>query len=428
MEEEKTENKELSFGGIIRTILSRKFLALIIMVAITLAGTLALYFGYNAAKNQYESSFTINFPVTDGGLIEYPDGKSRNYRDFVSEENLKKVKATSVTLKDIDVSKMIKEGGISIAQQSGNKSSFTIKVKTYYFSSENVAEQFIDSIVHTVTRDLQNNIDKNAESVRKGFENSLGNERKVEFLSKQIDYFTARFNGIENMSTEALVEIDSLTYTLKALKGSLHTHFYESDVDALKSFVSVRVELKRQLESAQAVLDNLMKAGANASADSTGSSVIIQGADIVYYTQKVDSLTKEISDLENYLEPYKVSEGQYSIPEQITDKNNEKFDNSLSGVLDGVCELSTKYEAEHWLYYPAVSYDGQRVNLVYGFKLVYCIIISLLVGIIVAAIVAYAVARRSEKKSAVNAAENAEPADVEIKEVEVKEDGESKEN
>lgn len=414
MAEEETAKdiSEFSFGDVVRTIWSRKLVAAIVAVVITVAGTLALFYGYNSGVNYYESSFIINFPVTAGGLIEYPDGKSRNFRDFISEENLKTIKETSEAFEDFNVLRILKSGGISISQ-SGDEdtSTFTIKVKEHFFPSKNVAEMFVDSIVHTVTRDLQNNIELNAESVRSGFNSSLGNERKVEFLTKQIDYFTARFNGIENMSINALAKIDSLTYSLNALKGSLHTHFYESDVEALKSFTEVRIELKRQLESAEAVLDNLLKAGASASEG--GSSVIIQGADIVKYTEKVNSLTKEISYIDNYLAPYKTAENEYNIPAEITDKNNEQFDSALNYVLDGICELSTKYEAEHWLYYPAVSYAGLQIDLVYGMKLSYCIIVSLLCGIIIAAITAYIVARRSEKKRA-KAAVSAEKAETPV--------------
>ena len=401
-EEIKKDGKEFSFGDFIRTIWSRKFLALIIALAITLAGTLALYFGYNAVSDTYESLFSINFSVSDSGLIEYPDGRSRNFRDFVSYDNLTEIKKSetySKALSAVDVAEMVSNGGISISQSGKDSTtSFVLKIDKKYFPSEEVAETFVDAIVQTVTRDLLANIEKSAESVRSGFKKSAGNERKVDFLTRQIAYYNSRFNNIKNMSSDALAEINYLSYALTALEGSLHTNYYESDVEVLRNFVNVRVELERQLEIAQAVLDNLMKAGADAS-DGTGS-VIIQGAQIVEYTEKVNTLTKQIDDIDNYLKPYKDEqvEGKYNIPDKITDEGNEDFDDALLEVLNGVCELSTKYEAEHWLYYPAVSYEGSPINLVHGLDLVFCILISLIVGIVVAAIVAYIVARRSQKK------------------------------
>lgn len=400
MEEEMmNENKEISFGDVIRMILSRKFLALIIAVAITLAGTLALYFGYNAATNYYESSFTVNFTVSSNGIIEYPDGTQRNFRDFISENNLKKVKENYGALADLDVIKMLKDGGISISQQSGEGTNyFTLQVSQKYFSSENVAEIFVDAIVSTVKDDLQNNIVSTEQSVRSGFEKSLGNERKVEFLSKQIEYYTARFNKIKNMSPESIAEINKITYTLNALKGILYTQCYETDVEALKSYENEKVELDRQLKNAQAVLDNLMKSGAGAS-DGTGS-VIVQGAQIVEYTEKVNSLNNKLTYIDKCLVDF-----ESGIPDKITKENYSKYDdavafeNSLSAVLNDVCELSTVYEAEHWNNFAASSYAGSRLTLVYGLKLVYCILISLLVGLAVAVIVAYLVARSAEKNS-----------------------------
>ena len=397
MEEE--NKKEFSFADVMRTVWSRKFLALIIAVAITLAGTLALFFGYNAATNYYESAFTINFPVSAGGLIQYPDGRQRNFRDLISEDNLKAVKNSNKALAEIDVPGMLKKGGISIEQQGkDNASYFTLKVETHYFSSEDVAEIFVDAIVNSIKLDLLNSAKSNEKSVRSGFEKSLGNERKVNFLSKQLEYFTARFASIGNMPTDALTEINNITHTLNALKGSLHTHYYESDVEALKSYVNERIELNRQLENAEKVLKNLMEAGADTT-DGNGSLIIIDGTQIVEYTEKVNSLMKELEDIDKYLEPYKTQENEYNIPQDITDKSNEEFDKALLTVLEDICGLSTVYEAEHWNNYSAASYTGLRLNLVYGFKLVYCILVSVVVGIVVAAIVAYAVAKKSENKN-----------------------------
>lgn len=398
MEEEvKKVSREFSVGDVMRTILSRKFLALIIAVAITLVGTLALYFGYNATTNYYESSFTINFPVSAGGLIEYPDGKQRNFRDLISESNLKEVKASSNSLSGIDISDMLKKGGISISQHgTENASYFTLKVKAYYFSSENVAEIFIDAIINTVKNDLLNTVGANAKSVRSGFDKSLGNERKIDFLSKQIDYYTARFANIGSMPSDALTEINNITYTLNALKGILYNNFYETDAKALKSYANEYDELERQLKNAQAVLDNLTKAGA----DTTGGTGI-DGTLIVEYTEKVNSLNNRIGYIKDCLEKHGSTN---EIPDEINKENYpeyeaaKEFEKDLSEVLQDICALSEVYEAEHWKNYSAASYTGLRLNLIYGFRLIYCIIVSLIVGVVIAAIVAYSVAKKSEKK------------------------------
>ncbi|MDE7265177.1 MAG: hypothetical protein K2N52_02755, partial [Clostridia bacterium] len=76
MEEKEREENGISLKDIFHTIFSQKWLALIILVAVTLAGTLGIYFGSNALSKSYKVSFVLTLPGSDEYSVnyQYPDG------------------------------------------------------------------------------------------------------------------------------------------------------------------------------------------------------------------------------------------------------------------------------------------------------------------------------------------------------------------
>lgn len=118
MEEEKSG---VTFGDICRTVWSQKWLALILLVVITIAGTLALKYGYSAVKAEYVSTFSVNISTSEEGMLEYPDNTRRNYRDLISIGNLNAVKAGNEDYAYLNVEGMRKSGDISISQNRGER-------------------------------------------------------------------------------------------------------------------------------------------------------------------------------------------------------------------------------------------------------------------------------------------------------------------
>ena len=127
MDEEKSG---LTFGDICRIIWSQKWLALALLLAITIAGTFGLKYGYGAGKTEFVSTFSINISISEDGMLEYPDNTRRNYRDLISIENLAAIKTDNEDFSSVNVEVMRKRGDIKITQNRGEKDvTYTVRVK-----------------------------------------------------------------------------------------------------------------------------------------------------------------------------------------------------------------------------------------------------------------------------------------------------------
>ena len=107
----------ITIGEIFRTIFSQKWLALVIAAAITIVGTVGLYF-FGKQKEMYSVSFVLQLPNSGDASstsYTYPDGESFYFTDLISSENLKAV-ASREEFQDINVNRMVKKSDISIAR------------------------------------------------------------------------------------------------------------------------------------------------------------------------------------------------------------------------------------------------------------------------------------------------------------------------
>ena len=96
MQDNEREEGGISIGDIFRTILSCKWLALVIAAVITIGGAVGLYF-YGASKQEYAVTFVMYMPGSGNSPVSYtyPDGTRFHFTDLVSVENLQRVKENS---------------------------------------------------------------------------------------------------------------------------------------------------------------------------------------------------------------------------------------------------------------------------------------------------------------------------------------------
>ena len=131
---ENIENDEgLSLSELFHIIFNRKWLLLIITAVITLIGTLGIVLIINNKKETYTADFTISFPTNNN---VYPDGTRFNYLDMISYDNLKEVKDSNATFKNINIQDMYEKNHITIATTSNNTdetNKYSISVKGKYF-------------------------------------------------------------------------------------------------------------------------------------------------------------------------------------------------------------------------------------------------------------------------------------------------------
>lgn len=404
MDEEKSG---VTFGDICRTIWSQKWLALILLLVITLAGTLGLRYGYSAVKTEYVSTFSVNINLSEDGMIEYPDNTRRNFRDMISMENLTAIKQANEDFSSVNIEKLRKNGDISITQNRGDSGvTYTVRVKADYFPSMDIASAFMNEIACTTSHEIYKWVQGLAADTGVSFNEKLGNEQKLDYLKSQLNAIEARFRNLGGISDAAKQKVSNLQLTATALAGELHTAYYEPSEEALENYVNLIEGLKSELNLAQSVLDNLK--GLNVSAPDGGSAsgdatIIINSADIVEYAEKVARLEQQIDIYGKYHAPAGADE--------IAASN--AFTAKLNKLLTDVQNLTAIDECNYYKNTSLVSYDGAPVKAEGAFGFLKSGLLSFVIGLVVALLVAYIVGYvKNNKKNAAAANSAADAASV----------------
>lgn len=213
MSEEKKEafdqegESGISIRDIFRIIGKKIWYVLAATLAVTLAAVLVFMFAINPMSETQSMSFTINYPMSDGG--KYPDGSIFNYRDIVSRGVIEAAKGNEEFKEEfasIDVDKVLKKEGITISAEPVPEYGesyyiFTVSLKSTCFSGVE-AEDFINalgeafiSFVEQKAESLSYNIDKNT------FENASFKDQlrildeQKEILIAQYDLWIKEYNA-----------------------------------------------------------------------------------------------------------------------------------------------------------------------------------------------------------------------------------------
>ncbi|MDE7089667.1 MAG: hypothetical protein K2O54_06065, partial [Prevotella sp.] len=365
------ENKGISIGDIFRVIFSQKWLALIIAVAITLLGTLAVYLGYGPSKTEYVSTFSVNLSVNDEGLLVYPSGATRNYRDFVSKANLQNVKESDEAFADVDADKIYKAGAISITQNRTETDgiTYTIRAKAKYFPSFEVATEYISHIASTPSRQILEWAKNLSKVTKSSFEDKVGTEQKLSYLSTQLEEIGKRFEELGGMPATATERVKNLQETVTTLTGELQQYHYESDIQVLENYVYTIKALEKQLEPIQAAYNDIMDI-IDGKKEVNGLTISITDSTITSYSQKVASLTQQIKEYNEYLDAcvekdesfedgYKRDDnGKLVVKEETA--ASKAFTQKLEGLLADVMALTDTYESGYYENTSLVSYDGAQ--------------------------------------------------------------------
>lgn len=394
------EKEGISFSDIFKTIWSQKLLALIVMLAVLIAGTLALHYGYGASKEEYVSIFSINVSENSEGNLMYPDGTLRNFRDFTSLENLTAVKNSDEAFAKIDVEKMYKKSDISLLQSKNDRGVYiyNLTVKAKYFSSQEVASLFLNEVASTPLREIFKWVGGLSENIASAYESKLGNELKLEYLKSQLSAISERFNSLAGLPTASKEKLSDYNLEASMLTGELHTYYYEPSVEALKSYQHLITERENELERTNKVLDDLKQ----------GSTVTQDVAYLIErYSLQAANLEQQIESYYRYLEKAGCANNGGSgwviteIPDVITESAESKaFTQKLNALLAKVQSLTSVDECGYYETTPLISYEGAQVQKEGDMGLVMSAVISLVAGLIIAMLVAYIVGRTKANKEA----------------------------
>lgn len=409
MEEEIEREGGITIGQIFRTIFSQKWLALIIAAAITLIGTLGLYY-MGKRSEVYSVSFVLHLPDADSESSVsyiYPDGSRFYYTDLVSYDNLKEV-ASREGFEGIKVDKMHKNGDVSISvnnsSQSGDVSlSYTVSVKAKYFKSKSAARSFIDELISLPAEHIGSmyiNYDKSLTAAK----SIITYDRQLDKLKEQAEFILEKYDSFIKLYGTDLVIKDGkiLGYYQAQLETFLNKN---STLDNLKTWALSNKyvmgdddgnPLKASIEQYEADIltkkakrDEIQHALDTLYAGTDGQTSVIVDATVLEYALQLEQLKKEI-------EYYEKDEGNY--------KFNADFDKAVNEAEARVEAFTTEFATISSIVYQnntTVSYHSTKIVEVSGGRgIAMSLIISLVLGLIVAAIVAYIVGYSKQKKAA----------------------------
>lgn len=410
--EEKIENENgISLGYIFRTIFSQKWLALIIAVAITLAGTFGLYF-LGKSNEVYSVTFVSKIPGSESSpqAFDFPDGKEFRYEVIVSYDNLKKVKDQNKLFDGIDIQKMYEKGDISIirtlketASGSGEyEATYKIDAKAKYFKESAIARDFLTELTLFPVRYLESmsiDYDKSLEASREAIQYDV----RLSYLNDQLTYLNEEYNKLIEKYSENFVVRDGKT--LNYYKSQLLTYSDRGDIDRLKikaidehivmgdengqpleaaiaKYKSQKVEKVRERDRIQAALNNAI-----ASVRPESGSIILDADAIMNYTIRIAELDQDIADIQKFIDESRVS---------------AEFEAEVGAVETKLSELTNLYsEVASAVYSSKTIVNYMNTNIIAienGRGIVMSAAISLVLGLAAAAVVAYIVGWSKQKK------------------------------
>ena len=401
MEEEK---KGLTLKDVFSTIWLKKWIALIVAVAVVLVMMVSLYYGYNARAKYYVMEFSLNLPGGDNGVVyNYPNGSQLYYSDMTSEKTLKAIKAANEeAFKDIDVETMATRDQINIArninvvdentnQGTYREITYTITAKASCFSGAAQARRFLAAIAYTPVGYLEsmtldygvylNNLDK------------VDNyEKEIELLQEQLKLLTDGYSSLISAYGEGVVIEDNRTLSTYANKVEIYAksnaledllttvqqnHLLKSEA-CKKSYELELIRIQEQRKDAETTLATLT---ASDKAYTDGASVIKAQQDLV----------NELSRREEVLKAFVNSE-----------EVDEGFEAEIQKAFAAVKDLTDEYSKTSKTVYSTASsvvyIQPGIVSTQGGMSLKSVALISIVVGVVVALVAAYAVGYLSLKK------------------------------
>lgn len=407
------ENKGVSIGEIFRVIFSKKILALIIALAVTVAGTLLMYFLYNSLKMNYETEFSMILPdLEDKEYYTFPDGSIMHYAEMVSYEELEAVKNSSEDFKNIDVESMVSSGEINISRNQvitkvneleSSTVTYVIRVKSSYFKDSYQAAAFMRAVCsrpvekyaqtepnHYVYLDMSKDADDY--------------QREISLLSSQLNYILNEYEAlVRTHGADFIAEgrtlktyVDEINFyknknRLSILNNKVKQEYLLKNEAVLEEYSLNLFNLERQLTIANDTLTQLL----NLMNSDTGTSFTDGASVIKSQRDTIGNLEVQIEDAKKFLEYKNVDptfETEYIQPEYDAIK---EYTDTLKKV---VTEVYGKTATVSFMNVNGIVTSG-------GIGLMMSGALSFIVGVILACIVAYIAGRVSKNKKIARNAE-----------------------
>lgn len=399
------ETGGISIGDIFRTIATQKWLALILAVVITVAGTLIIQLGFNYSAKRYVTEFKLELPNDYlGETYTYFDGSKFHYTDFASRESLAEVKNSDKKFASVDIDAMTKNNDVSVARsvveitEEKSEVTFAISVSSKYFADSSTARDFLSGLANIPVTNLSKTIidcdvflafSREADSY----------ETEISLLQSQLSYLTDGYRTLMNKYGENFVAGGRTLYayfnelttynkinTLNVLGTKVKEEGILKSEDEKSKYEMERMELNRNLGIAEATLKVLLSAQ-----ETGGSTTIVDASIIKTQSDLVENLKVKIKDMTRYID------------EGIVDADLSFKSNYIDPEYNALSAFTETYEQILGEVYNKVSsVTFTRVGVISqtgGTGLLTSILLSMVIGVLVALVVAYILGNIKLKKT-----------------------------
>lgn len=392
---------------------------LIIMVCVAAAGTLALEFGYNKIKVNYESEFKYGSVALNKN--EYVDGSSFQYLSIISRDNLMSIKDSNEDFASIDVEGMIKNNKIKLERTLESTSvdaegvtindySYKLTVSKKYFSNNDQARDFVEAVASTpvkINSDITKNTAYNAYLVQYTLSDDLSSKAKN--LQNELKFIQDQYEKLDELYGDVSFAIDGQMFSLSSELQSITTYYAGTSIDSINFEVDINGFVndaeKNDLESSKIALtgekaynDKIIGAinseiGAIAAENPGLSDIQLEEMmeTITELTLRNGEIDYQLSVIDKKLSNIGSTDPSYLASLEAFKVKMDNFYNSLTSFANRLSSASTQITNK----YTTIGFGSTNVvEQKGGFALYGSILISLAAGLVVGAIVNLIVDRK----------------------------------
>lgn len=419
------EKEGLSLADIIRIILTQKLLALILVVAITLVGTLGIYFIYTRENRMYSITFNLMEPynsVVTSYSINYPDGGVFFLSEYASYSTLVAVIDADDEFSYLDADKMYDDDAVVYSEEidtDNEVKNITVSVKSKYFSSKSDAYKFLTALAaYPMDTMLSVTVNYNRYLTETIYEAANTYSEQISYLDSQLTYMINSLSGLGDYMTSdgqlvgdfsADLENLSKAFDFDALLAEAEANHYVKNYEIeIVKYVNNLVSLDKQIADAEKNLDYYVtQMGLNYADTGYGGDVGSTLSSLKSTLTKLERQRADIlADIVAYYPDFQVSEERNEYGEYSYSLTGEASTAQLTKEADFALKLEEIYQSfvsedgyidqfTELITYLKVTNSGVTLvgNIVLdgGMGIALTIVVSLLIGLVVACIVCYIV-------------------------------------
>ena len=411
MEKKYIEDEGINLGDIFKVFWKRKIIIAISMLVGLILLFLVVRIGYNPTHRKYSSEFELVFHSAtvdeEGNKIydTYPTGRSFNYKNIISKENLNKVISSNEKYSVLNAEELF-EGNYIKIEMKDNKN-YEISIQGLRKGDAQIYKSLIKDLINNTIDDINSDILKlDYVSGLKSFKNYTTYDGSISFLQEKKDFLVSSYNTlIEEFSGYYIVnskplqayadEIQSYfsSVNFDGLIAQAKKNYYVSDPESYSIALNLEISsLKKKYEQNLVMISELKDVYATSAPGVTDSfqSIITRIGEL---TEENVQLREQMLDL-GYNPDTNIVTATFTY--------NEEFDKKVNDVYQKLLDISSIFEEnikEIYKDQTQVTYENNSIIVVSG-NMSNLIVIAggLILGLIVGAMIALVLEYSFKKK------------------------------